>query len=67
MLDFPYGADMDVDAATQTMIDNIPAKTGRTLDEWFAVLDDAGLEKHGAALSFLKSEHGVSHGSRTSS
>ncbi|WP_306232202.1 DUF4287 domain-containing protein [Agrococcus beijingensis] len=53
---------MDVDAATQTMIDNVPAKTGRSLDEWFGVLDAAGLEKHGQAMALLKSEHGVSHG-----
>lgn len=53
---------MDVDSATQTMIDNVPSKTGRPLDEWFAVLDTAGLGKHGEAMTLLKSEHGVSHG-----
>jgi len=53
---------MDVDAATQTMIDNLPARTGRGLDEWFAVVDAAGYEKHGQILSHLKSEYGVSHG-----
>lgn len=53
---------MDVDAATRTMIDNIPAKTGRTLDEWFSALDAAGLPQHGKAMAFLKGEHGVSHG-----
>ena len=53
---------VDVDAATQTMIDNLPAKTGKPLDEWFAVLDAAGLDKHGQAVVFLKTEHGMSHG-----
>jgi len=53
---------MDVDAATQTMIDNMPAKTGRSLDEWFAVVDAAGFEKHGQILSHLKADYGVSHG-----
>lgn len=53
---------MDVDAATQTMIDNLPAKTGRSLNEWFAVVDVAGFDKHGQIMSYLKSEHGVSHG-----
>ncbi len=53
---------MDVDAATRTMIDNIPAKTGRTLAEWFAALDAAGLPQHGKAMAYLKGEHGVSHG-----
>ncbi len=51
---------MDINAATQTMIDNVPAKTGRTLDEWFAIVGAAGLEKHGQILSHLKSEYGVS-------
>lgn len=53
---------MDVATATQTMIDNLPAKTGRSLDQWFGVLDIAGLDKHGKIIAFLKSEHGVSHG-----
>jgi predicted transport protein len=57
-----YRFGMDVDAATQTMIDNMPAKTGRSLDEWFVVVDAAGYEKHGQILSHLKSEYGVSHG-----
>jgi predicted transport protein len=53
---------MDVDAATRTMIDNMPAKTGRSLEEWFAVVDAARLEKHGQIMALLKSEFGVSHG-----
>ena len=53
---------MDVDGATQTMIDNIPAKTGRSLADWFTVLDAAGLPQHGKAMSLLKSEHGLTHG-----
>ncbi len=53
---------MDVDAATRTMIDNIPGRTGRSLDEWFAVLDAAAPQRHGEALGLLKAEHGVSHG-----
>ncbi|WP_405217750.1 DUF4287 domain-containing protein [Agrococcus sp. Ld7] len=53
---------MDVDAATQTMIDNLPAKTGRNLEAWFEVLDAAGLEKHGQAMALLKGEHGMTHG-----
>lgn len=44
------------------MIDNMPANTGRSLDEWFAVLDAAGLEKHGEMMAMLKTEHGVTHG-----
>ncbi len=53
---------MDVDAATQTMIDNIPAKTGKSLADWFAVLDAADLPQHGKAMTLLKDEHGLTHG-----
>lgn len=53
---------MDVDAATQTMIDNIPARTGRSLAEWFAVLDAADLPQHGKAMALLKGEYGMTHG-----
>lgn len=53
---------MDVDAATRTMIDNLPARTGRSLDDWFGILDAHPYEKHGQAMAYLKGEHGMSHG-----
>jgi hypothetical protein len=52
----------NVDPQTQTMINNMPDKTGKSLDEWFSVLTLTGLEKHGDMMKFLKGEHGVSHG-----
>ncbi|MFC5929636.1 DUF4287 domain-containing protein [Cryobacterium melibiosiphilum] len=51
-----------MDPALQSMIDNLPAATGKSLPEWFAVLEASGLDKHTALLNHLKSEHGVSHG-----
>ncbi len=48
--------------AKQTMIDNMPEKTGKSLDEWFKVLDKENFEKHGVGVKFLKEEHGVTHG-----
>ena len=45
-----------------TMLANIPEKTGKTLDEWIAVIRASGLEKHGEIMKLLKGEHGVSHG-----
>lgn len=48
--------------AIQSMIDNLPANTGRSLQEWFTVLEASGLEKHGELMTHLKSVHGVSHG-----
>lgn len=53
---------MDVDTQTQTMIDNLPARTGRSLDAWYTILDAAHVEKHGEAIAFLKGEHAMTHG-----
>jgi hypothetical protein len=47
---------------TQTMIDNMPAKTGKSLAQWLTILNKAGLVKHGRIVSFLKENHDVTHG-----
>lgn len=41
---------------------NLQEKTGRTMPEWFALLEPLGLEKHSEILGWLKREHGISHG-----
>lgn len=51
-----------MDPAIQSMIDNLPAATGKSLHEWFVVLESTGLDKHTALMNHLKTEHGVSHG-----
>lgn len=51
-----------MDKALQTMVDNMPEKTGKSLDEWKKILKEKSFEKHGEAVKFLKSEHGVTHG-----
>ena len=43
-----------IDPQLQTMIDNMPEKTGKSLEEWFDILAAAGLEKHGAMMKLLK-------------
>lgn len=48
--------------ALQTMIDNMPEKTGRSLEEWKKVLNDSGVEKFGERVKLLKTEYGVTHG-----
>ena len=50
------------DAATQTMINNLPEKTGKSLQQWLDLLSGQKLEKHGEIVKWLKSEHGVTHG-----
>lgn len=41
---------------------NIQEKTGKALSAWLKIIKPAKLEKHGQIVSFLKSEHGVTHG-----
>ena len=48
--------------AAATMIANLKDKTGRTLDEWLALIGPADGRKHGEIMKLLKGEHGVSHG-----
>ncbi|WP_235299443.1 DUF4287 domain-containing protein [Portibacter marinus] len=51
-----------MDKALQTMIDNMPEKTGKSLAEWKKILKHKNFAKHGEAMKFLKGEHGVTHG-----
>lgn len=51
-----------VDAQLQSMIANMPEKTGKSLEEWFDVIAGAGPEKHGEIMKLLKGEHNVTHG-----
>ena len=46
----------------QKMIDNMPEKTGKSLEEWLVITRDSGLEKHGALVKMLKQEHSMTHG-----
>lgn len=46
----------------QTMIDNLPEKTGKSLEAWQKTVAATGAVKHGEIMKFLKGEHGVSHG-----
>ncbi len=46
----------------QSMIRNMPEKTGRSLDEWLALCKTQPLEKHGEIVKFLKADHGMTHG-----
>lgn len=51
-----------IDPQTQTMIDNMPDKTGKSLTEWYELIGATGLEKHGEIMKVLKGEYGVTHG-----
>lgn len=51
-----------IDKATQTQIANIEKNTGKKLEEWIAIVNRSGFAKHGELVSFLKEEHGFTHG-----
>lgn len=51
-----------IDPQLQTMINNMPEKTGKSLNKWYQVIASSGLEKHGEIMKLLKGEHGVTHG-----
>ncbi len=51
-----------MDKALQTMIENMPKKTGKELEEWIQILSKESFEKHSMAVNYLKTEHGVTHG-----
>ena len=51
-----------MDKALQTMINNMPEKTGKSLEAWKKILKRKGFDKHSEGVKYLKSEHGVTHG-----
>jgi len=51
-----------MDKALQTMISNMPEKTGNSLEGWVKILKTKNFAKHGEAVNYLKTEHGVTHG-----
>jgi hypothetical protein len=52
----------NVDQATETQLKNIQIRTGKTLEELFAVLQGSGLTKHGELRDLLKKDLGMGHG-----
>jgi len=51
-----------MDKALETMLANLQKNTGKSLDEWVAVVLGTGLAKHGEIIAFLKNEHQFGHG-----
>jgi len=37
-------------------------KTGKTLEEWMAIVKQQSFQKHGEIMKYLKGEHGMTHG-----
>ncbi|NRT12618.1 DUF5655 domain-containing protein [Flavobacterium sp. 14A] len=51
-----------MDKALQTMIDNMPLKTGKSLADWKIILNKKAFSKHTEAMNYLINEHSVTHG-----
>lgn len=51
-----------MDQAEKTMIDNLQKNTGKSLEEWIAIVQKKNPGKHGEILKFLKEDHGFTHG-----
>jgi hypothetical protein len=45
-----------------SLIRNLEAATGKSLDAWIATARAAGLSKHGQIVAMLKKDHGLTHG-----
>jgi len=46
----------------ESMVANMKANTGKTLEEWVAIAKKSKLEKHGEIVGMLKADHGLGHG-----
>jgi hypothetical protein len=51
-----------LDDAAQSQARNIERATGRSIDDWVALVKANGPERHGEIVAWLKAEHGFSHG-----
>jgi hypothetical protein len=51
-----------MEQALQTMINNMPEKTGKSLNQWKKIVQAKSFSKHSEAVNFLKKEHQVTHG-----
>lgn len=51
-----------IDKATETQLNNIQKKTGKTLVELAAIVQNSGLSKHGEIRDMLKRDLGLGHG-----
>lgn len=54
--------DYFADPYVQTMISNMPEKTGQSLEGWFKLLKGNKLTSHKEIMNYLKGDHGMTHG-----
>lgn len=58
----PFFFTQNVVVMEDTMIENLRKNTGKSLEEWIAIVKAGGFQKHGEIIKFLKESHGFTHG-----
>jgi predicted transport protein len=48
--------------AELNQVKNLEENTGKKMEEWIAIANKSGFEKHGEILNYLKSEYGMGYG-----
>jgi hypothetical protein len=48
---------VDVESALQAQVSNIESTYGKSMEQWFGVIDQSGLTKHNDVVSMLKADH----------
>ena len=51
-----------VQQAWDSMVKNLEAKTGKSIDRWVEIARSAGTSKHGELVKYLKTKQGLTHG-----
>ena len=51
-----------VQQAWDSMVKNLEAKTGNSIDQWVKIAQSAGTAKHGELVKYLKTKQGLTHG-----
>ena len=51
-----------MDPGTVSMIKNLQEMTGRSLEDWVALVRSSGPKKHKEIIGFLKDQHGLTYG-----
>ena len=50
------------EAQLASMLANLRENTGKSIDDWAAMVRTSGIEKHGEVVKWLKEKHGMTHG-----
>ncbi len=45
-----------------SLLQNLEAKTGRSINQWISIARESGVGKHKALVEHLKTAHGITHG-----